>query len=135
MDLISLQQLRLHSANKFPSAIAELDKLVELRVIEIQFCKMDQNSRRSLVESMCNLRNIQVLKTYIVAIPGQQLGRLGAPSTAPPVLAKNHLSDTTTIVDQLLACRAPFLPSTRSGLYRFAGSVDSWEAANALLLL
>lgn len=62
MDLISLQQLRLHSANKFPSAIAELDKLVELRVIEIQFCKMDQNSRRSLVESMCNLRNIQVLK-------------------------------------------------------------------------
>uniref|UniRef100_A0A0E0F8V9 Disease resistance R13L4/SHOC-2-like LRR domain-containing protein n=1 Tax=Oryza meridionalis TaxID=40149 RepID=A0A0E0F8V9_9ORYZ len=112
MNLISLQQLRLHSANKFPSAIAELDKLVELRVIEIQFCKMDQNSRRSLVESMCNLRNIQVLKTYIVAIPGQQLGRLGAPSTAPPVLAKNHLSDMTTITPG----RLPMLCCFYSGI-------------------
>uniref|UniRef100_A0A0E0MIB5 Uncharacterized protein n=1 Tax=Oryza punctata TaxID=4537 RepID=A0A0E0MIB5_ORYPU len=61
-SLTSLQQLRLHSADMSPSAIAELGKLVELRVLEIQFCKMDQNSGRSLVESVCNLRNIQVLE-------------------------------------------------------------------------
>ena len=39
-DLTFLQQLRLHSADKSPSAIAELGKLTELRVLEIQFCKM-----------------------------------------------------------------------------------------------
>uniref|UniRef100_A0A0D3HQ57 NB-ARC domain-containing protein n=1 Tax=Oryza barthii TaxID=65489 RepID=A0A0D3HQ57_9ORYZ len=63
-SLTSLQQLRLHSADKSPSAVVELGKLVELRVLEIHFCKMDQNSRRSLVESMCNLRNIQVLEVH-----------------------------------------------------------------------
>uniref|UniRef100_A0A0E0J5G7 AAA+ ATPase domain-containing protein n=1 Tax=Oryza nivara TaxID=4536 RepID=A0A0E0J5G7_ORYNI len=61
-DLTSLQQLRLHSADKSPSAIAELGKLTELRVLEIQFCKMGQNSRKALVESVCNLCNIQVLE-------------------------------------------------------------------------
>uniref|UniRef100_A0A0E0RC87 NB-ARC domain-containing protein n=1 Tax=Oryza rufipogon TaxID=4529 RepID=A0A0E0RC87_ORYRU len=63
-SLTSLQQLRLHSADKSPSAVVELGKLVELRVLEIQFCKMDQNSRRSLVESVCNLFNIQVLEVH-----------------------------------------------------------------------
>ncbi|XP_025876904.2 LOW QUALITY PROTEIN: disease resistance protein RGA5-like [Oryza sativa Japonica Group] len=63
-SLTSLQQLRLHSADKSPSAVVELGKLVELRVLEIQFCKMDQNSRRSLVESVCNLCNIQVLEVH-----------------------------------------------------------------------
>jgi hypothetical protein len=62
--LTSLQQLHLHSVNKSLDAIVELRKLEELRELGIWFDKMDHSSRRVLVESVCNLRKIQVLGVW-----------------------------------------------------------------------
>uniref|UniRef100_A0A0E0BMC2 AAA+ ATPase domain-containing protein n=1 Tax=Oryza glumipatula TaxID=40148 RepID=A0A0E0BMC2_9ORYZ len=62
--LTSLQQLHLHSVNKSLDAIVELRKLEELRELGIWFDKMDHSARRVLVESVCNLRKIQVLGVW-----------------------------------------------------------------------
>ncbi|PNT62207.1 disease resistance protein RPM1 [Brachypodium distachyon] len=74
--LTSLEELWLHSADKSPDFAAELRKLTELRVLVIHLDKMDDPLQKSLVESLCCLKKVQVLQVWSDAAEGTTV-RLG----------------------------------------------------------
>jgi hypothetical protein len=60
--LTCLEELQLYLVDEFPNFFMELGKLENLRVLEIEFKDCHETACKALLESLCNLHNIQSLR-------------------------------------------------------------------------
>lgn len=70
-ELTSLEKLQLGGVGRSVKFLKELGKLTQLRELEIGTERFDENSNKALVESMGNLRKLQVL-ALVSSEPGEE---------------------------------------------------------------